>query len=275
MLFRIIAFAALALAACTHPDDRITFVTTTQIGAGADPETMSAHMGFDRQELIVAPVNAQDGTMDSLYASIQRKRSIINPQIKQTYATGEAAEIISLPTDAGGTEAAVRRAESAAFSRAALKTPANPNARRVLVFGTSSNVGLKIASTPNSAGTPEVTIGYKRKERASIPMIKSTDGGRFPAVPLFGSLLVNIDPTKTDENGNLTFTAPGTTRAEVHQIIATGRAAVNAARSTEVRNAVEAENAAAARATVGGMDCPSGQVIAPATGLCVVQPVRP
>jgi len=46
----------------------------------------------------------------------------------------------------------------------------------VLVFGTETNIGLDISTTPADGGTPKVNIGYKRTEAVWMPLFVSARG---------------------------------------------------------------------------------------------------
>jgi hypothetical protein len=224
----ILLTSVLALSACAQSQDRITFVTTSQIGIATDSDTGTASVGYDRQELIIAPVDSQTGQIDPLYANIQQGGDLLNPAIKQTFATGDAAEIISVGTGSGALQQ-IDTIKTAAAERRAANTQDNQdednNPRKVLVFGTQSNVGFKLSLGVSQA--PEVNVGYKRKERATIPKLEENDDGAKRAASLFGSLSVRAGTPVGTQTPNADFT--------LKQVIATGAAAENAASSSDAR----------------------------------------
>lgn len=97
---------------------------------------------------------------------------MFNPQIRQIYATGDAANILASNT---------RDYESAQDRAAGLE-----GEKRGMFFGTSTILGVNVGVTGDP---PSITIGYKRKETSYIPL-GSRDGK-----DLYPSVLARIDTT--------------------------------------------------------------------------------
>lgn len=218
----------LYLSACSPGSDAVRFITTSNIGINTDADTATASVGYDRQELIIAPVNPETGGIHPLYADIQQDRSLIKPRIQQVFATGTAAKIIALGKDANQTEIDEQSTNNANTGTTTDAGNENNSPQRVLVFGTTSSIGLKLSA---SAGRPELQLGYKRKEHAKIPVVSNHDGGHKQVPSLFGSLRVGVDATVDGKPESAPF--------ELNQIIATGAAAENAVSTPRVRQAVE------------------------------------
>lgn len=238
MKFKFLLGLISCLSACSPRDDAVQFITTSNLGINTDTETASASVGYDRQELIIAPIDPNTGSIHPLYADIQQDRDLTRPRIKQVFATGPAARIISssdtsrsakeikeLVYEEIGSEKDAIAAAQANESPAATKP--HKKTKGVVVFGTTSNIGLKLST---KSGSAEVQLGFKRKESARIPVVTNPDGYHEQVPSLFGSLSVGTDAQLNK--------SPASTPFELKQIIATGAAADNAAATTEVREAV-------------------------------------
>lgn len=212
------------LAACTTPENQVSFVTSTEIGVGVDPAIGTAHVGYGRNELIITPSYPEHGAVPDLYADLKSNRTLSQPRILQTYATGKAARIA---TDTSNTS-----------SETASNTPGTlEGKRKTLIFGTSTNLGLKASAV--NATAPSFQLGYKRKEFSRIPLLKKEErDGRKESVPsVFAHL--EVDLRNSDENGQQTATPVGLD-FRAGQLMATGVAAENVAEGTKVKEGVEA-----------------------------------
>src|ERR1700730_10574339 len=86
------ATSCVLLAACT---DYATFVTSTDIGISADANTQELHLGYIRTELFTGPGYPDKGEAPAAVGYIGSNLSAFSPKIKQLYATGKAAELVS------------------------------------------------------------------------------------------------------------------------------------------------------------------------------------
>lgn len=210
---------ALLLAGCDTPD-RAIFVTSTAIGVNADTTTRVVNLGYDRTEGFIGPDYVNDGAAPSAVGYLQSNLEVFAPKIKQLYATGRAAELVTmdkLPTEQEQTDA--------------LTGP-----RRILLFGTSSNVGFKLGFS-SAAGLPDsVVLGYKRKEASIIPFTAQdpVNGTQDK----YASVLASIDMDQTTE------TLP-TSNLKLTQFVATGMAARNLARDDKIRDLFHSQAAEA------------------------------
>jgi hypothetical protein len=203
----------LTLTGCTSPD-RVLFVTTTDIGISADATTQTALIGYDRLEGMVGPAYVETGAVPHTVGVLKSNLSIFNPDINQIYATGLAADRV---TDGSDTE-----------PPPVPKLPSTGE-RRIMFFGTSSNLGLKLGWA--AQGYPSsINLGYKRKEYSLIPLQKNLDGGKedyYP--PVFASISVN------QSTGLISDTSTA-----LHQFFATGQAAVNLASDDQFKRPLKA-----------------------------------
>jgi hypothetical protein len=232
------------LVACADPN-RVTFVTTTNIAIDADATTQSVSIGYDRYEGYVGPAY-ETGAVPPIVAKIKSNLSVLNPEVHQFYATGNAAV---LATCRGGkakdetTGAAPAGSPTAAPGEGTpcpeLPTLSLSGNKRIMFFGTGSVIGLKVRWAGN---TPEsVTLGYKRKEFSTLPIGSEkpqSDGaaaaGSTAAEDRYGSVLASLDM-------GTVVSIPNTTKLTLGQFFATGVAAENLANTNVIRNAVTNE----------------------------------
>src|SRR5689334_8264542 len=84
----------LVVGGCASPDRGI-FVTSTNIGINADATSRVVNIGYDRTEGFVGPAYVEDGTLPSVVGYLHSNLSVLDPQIRQLYATGQAASIVA------------------------------------------------------------------------------------------------------------------------------------------------------------------------------------
>lgn len=158
--FRVVCVVSLLslawLAGCATPRDTVVFVTKTSLGLDVDSNPPSASFAYDRVEGYVGP-RFNSATAAPVAGSIATNGKLIGRSIRQTYATGHAAKLITLPAGATAPTAPIE-----SYS----------GEHKVMFFGTSTVLGLKFAFSPSSA-IDSFTLGYKRKEASFIPITES------------------------------------------------------------------------------------------------------
>ena len=223
--------ACILLAACT---DYATFVTATDIGISADVKTQDVNIGYSRTELFTGPGYPEQGEAPRAVGYIDSDLHVFQPHIKQLYATGEAAELVTLPPS---------------MLPPPPLSPTNPDEpryygqRRPLVIATGANIGLKLGFGAGTAPVPSsIKFGYNREEVSVIPMRRElpTDKERDKYAPVLASMDMNLGGTSTQASTNLGIT----------QFFATGSAARNLAVHPNIRRYfyAKAETAVAAAA---------------------------
>lgn len=200
----------LALAGCADKQS-VLFVTATTIGIDADSTPPHATIGYDRYEGYIGP-SYDTGALPPVVAKIESDLKIFNPEIRQLYATGDAAELVTKNIVPGE------------------PTPDGKmytGSGRLTLFGTGTNIGLRVTWAGNA---PEsISFGYKRKEFSYIPLGSAPDpDDPTRMVDKYGSVLAAIDMGVHTE----TFT---TTGVAVTQFFATGNAAKNLAAREPIR----------------------------------------
>ena len=127
----------------------------------------------------------------------------------QLYATGDAADRVTRTTNTvpSGTPQAAELS----------------GVRRPLVFGTNTDVGLKVGFVANAPSS--FTFGYDRQEVSIIPMQPKLSGSSKDAyAPVLAAITLNVG-TNT----------PANTHLDVGQFFATGTAATNLAGQETIR----------------------------------------
>lgn len=206
---------ALALAGCGS-NNQAVFVTSTDIGINADATTRTFNVGYDRVEAFVGPVYPDQGAAPAVFADLRSNLSPFSPKIRQVYATGQAAELVTLPPTA----------EISGQLTPPQTPPPMTGERRIMVFGTSSTVGAKLGFAATSVVPDSLSFGYKRKEMSIVPMRaqdpKSPDQDHY--APVMASIDLDLLSASLPEAD-----------MKVAQFVATGAAAVNLAAQPEFR----------------------------------------
>lgn len=200
---------ALMGAGCSSPD-RAVFVTATNIGVNADATARVVNLGYDRTEGFVGPDYVDTGAAPPAVGYIESNLEVFSPKIKQVYATGKAADIVT-------------RADA---SSVVVEPDDYTGQRRIMAFGTSSNVGLKLGfATPT--GLPDsISFGYKRSEASIIPFRPGdpTTGQPDQYAPVLASVDMDQSSVSLPES-----------KLRMTQFVATGVAAQNLAKSDYIQ----------------------------------------
>ena len=214
------------LPACT---DYATFVTATNIGISADTTTQDVSIGYTRAELFTGPGYPEQGEAPRAIGYINSDLHVFQPHIKQLYATGDAAELVTFPT-------------KPILPTAPTADPPYYGQRRPLVFGTGSNVGLQLKFSAGTTPAPSsIKFGYNREEVSIIPMRGEVPGekSRDKYAPVLASMDMNL-------GGN----SPANTNLGITQFFATGSAARNlAAQNDDIRKHFKAQAEAAVKSS--------------------------
>jgi hypothetical protein len=176
----------------------VTFVTNTGIGIDADTTTQTVSIAYDRIDGYLAP-RYPNGSVPPVVSSVQSSLDIFTPQIVQVYATGNAALVLAAAKpDRQVQECKYRDGDFVVDSKDSSQN------KRVMFFGTSTTVGLKLGFS--SAGATSLNLGYKRKEASIIPLGTTTDSEKkntdaYPSV--IASINLRISTGKTIQDTTL------------------------------------------------------------------------
>lgn len=216
--------AALLLSACASPSDSVYFITKTSTSiVDADTVPAGISIGYDRVEGYAGPRFA-DGSVFPVASAIESKGKGIGREVRQVFATGNAARIVTRQDTADAQAAARAGVDSAlGLQQSTDKSGASGSSgtedkRKVVFFGTSTSVGLKMGFQATAPLPSSFTLGYKRKELAVVPV----DQNRHNTSVLgsFSNVVGVAAPPENPASG-----ARGTARFDVEQFFATGIAA--------------------------------------------------
>ena len=224
-----VAMSMAGLAACGTSE--AIFVTTTTIGINAETTPPNLTFAYDRYEGFFGPAD-QDGNMPPVVARIESNHSVVNPRVKQLYATGAAAIDVTIDGKAKN-DANELIVEERRDTVAQTQNPEQilGDERRVAFFGVAQTTGLKLTMGPTNV-IDSVSIGYKRKEASYLPLVikETTDeNGNTIKAARYPSTLAAL--ARNAEISGISETSDGVT-----QFFATGNAARNLALSEPVRN---------------------------------------
>lgn len=217
--FKTILACAFLVTGCGY--DEAIFITSTSIGLNAETTPPNVAIAYERFEGFVGPTD-ENGNTPPVVATIESNQSILNPRVRQLYATGEAALDVTIPADIPNdspppsTELQKRR-------NSIEQTAYIEGDRRVAIFTVNSTTGLKVSFSPETV-VDSVVVGYKRQEASFLPLVKADDGkARYP------STLAIMRRNATTGEG------PNDVTDGVTQFFATGDAARNLAVRDEIR----------------------------------------
>lgn len=230
----LVALGCAALAGCAP--DHVMFVTDTSLGINVETKpTATASVAFDRTEGYIGPSYA-NGAIPPVVASLHVDGdTLLSPYVKQVYATGPAAVIVS-----GGS---------------GQSPPTLTGEKRWAFVGTSTSVGFKIGFDSTTATPPppipdSFLFGYRRKEFSYLPV------GSQNGVDTYPSVIASVNSTTGVGGG------PAGSSFHHSQFIATGLAAdalatsnreIRAAFSAEASTTVKASLSPAAQQILGGV----------------------
>lgn len=268
------------LAACASPSDSVYFITKTSTSVvDADTVPSGISFGYDRVEGYAGP-RFNDGTVFPVASSIESKGRGINREVRQAFATGNAALIVTSrqgagsnsnsDSDSGNNSSLQGNAVGATASTSSGTPPAAVEKRKVVFFGTATSVGLKVGFDTSSPVPTSFTLGYKRKEVAVVPVDQHlqttsvlgsfTNGvGVAVAAEAVASAATTAAPATTSTTATTATTASTATtgaattdlvRFDVQQYFATGAAADNLAGL----DSIKAQFQDKAKAAVGGIE---------------------
>ena len=147
-----IVLLAFGLSGCVSPNTTALFVTKTSLGLDVDMTPATASIAYDRKEGYLGP-RYENGAVPPVIASVSTNGNLLGRDVKQYYATGNAANLLAgHPVTAGNRVSGER-----------MIGPSAP-----MFFGTETTVGIKIGFTTQVPDS--FTFGYKRKEYSLIPL---------------------------------------------------------------------------------------------------------
>lgn len=199
--------------ACSIGKNQVAFVTSTELSVlSADSTTQDVSIGYDRHELVIAPAYPESGAIPPVYARLDSNASILNPEVRSIYATGQAAEIVTKKQQTADPE----------------KYPLVGQRRR-MVFGTTTTTGLKLSY--EGGARVGFLFGHKRQEASVIP-VRRKESSDTERPDYYGSVIAAQRKTASTDD-------PDAIGLGSMQFMATGIAAKNLAANRDVQTLFE------------------------------------
>jgi len=207
-----LVFGVAALCGGCAGVNSVLFVTTTSLGIDFDTKPPTASIGYDRVEGYLGP-RYDNGAVPPVIARIRTDGGIFTPHVRQVYATGAAAALL---TDKDSTT----------------KGPVDlTGGKRLMLFGTTTTTGVKI--TFDGQYPDSFHFGFKRKEFSLIPLGEAAAGNKI--VDVYPSVLATLD------NGVRAVGGPADVGLQFGQVFATGVAAEAMAKDTAIQELFKTE----------------------------------
>jgi hypothetical protein len=97
---------------------------------------------------------------------------VFSPKIRQLYATGDAANLVTMPNEPKPCSGSSSASPTNALDMCAEQTANLTGERRALVFSTATNIGLKVGFTGQVPSS--IKFGFDRGELSIIPLHSQT-----------------------------------------------------------------------------------------------------
>jgi hypothetical protein len=218
-----VALSPLLLFGCS---DTAFFSTGTSIGIAASANTQQAQIGYARAELFQGPNYPDAGDVPQVVGFLGSDLAVFSPHIRQLYATGEAARLVTAPGTLPPCPADGKTAPDGQPNLCVEQAGTLNGERRILIFGTGTSVGLKLGFTGDAPSS--INFGYDREELSVIPLHRQAPADDRQKPDKYSSVLASIDL-------NLKTPSLLGTDLKLAQFFATGAAARNLAKSGAIR----------------------------------------
>ena len=243
----------LSLSGCGVGLNSVLFVTKTQVAVDADTEPPSLDIGYAREEFVLAPV-FKDGKVLPVLTTVATEAGAFSFSSSHSFATGDAALVMadaltddkryrfSTATNPNPTKVMEPTRTSTVQTSSTDKVPHgfwkslwfflfSSSERQRYFFGTDTNLGLHVewggSEVPRS-----VSMGFKRKELAYVPLIEDEEPATSTAPTTRKVTLASLIATANANTKVSTINDSGLT---VGQTFATGSAATLLASHPGVR----------------------------------------
>ncbi|WP_257325739.1 hypothetical protein [Pseudoalteromonas rhizosphaerae] len=169
----ILAMSVILASGCSNLGKKnVLFVTKTSLGVDVDSTPPAIDVGYARKEGTVAPV-FEDGQVLSQMAAFSTKQGLVNQAAGQSFATGNAAELMTKYLISNAT---VTTGDTIGMDEVlkihTIKRKGEPER---YFFGTDMSFGLKVGLAVENGGMPDsLSLGYKRKESTFVPLIEKS-----------------------------------------------------------------------------------------------------
>jgi hypothetical protein len=240
----VVALSAFA-AGCTGK--RVLFTTQTSLGVDVSGTTELPNkisFAYKRAEGAIVPAkvdeNGKPGEAHSIYGGVDSDTRFFTGQIiKQTFATGDAAALATIPE----TDPAKKHAQDYIQSQITnnlsthrVTSKGESPSRPALVFVTGTTYGLNLHIAGEEV-SPNLVVGYKRSENAFVPVHDPTK----EVNSVYADLLINtVNPDKVGTKSITTnFSTINGGGVRLKQAFATGLAAKQLSFDANVRQRLQ------------------------------------
>jgi hypothetical protein len=234
---------ALVLApGCALGLNSVLFVTKTATAIDIDGSPPTLDIGYGRKETIIAPVFRGDADRPGdrtlpVLSSVAQRQGFLEFGSSHSFATGDAALVLgdaftSEDEYVFGNKNSVTKVRQPDMRGVIRTSPfkssmrfGGDDTRKRYAFGTDTSLGLTIGMSATATPT-SVALGFKRKERAYIPLLETKVGN--DVIVSLPSLLATADAAAQWESQD-------SSGAVVGQLFATGDAATLLSKHAGVR----------------------------------------
>lgn len=200
----LIGLGCTALFGCSTGKKNILFITKTSLGVDIDSKPPTMDVAYTRREGTLSP-EYKEGVLPQMASFSTGVRFPVNVAVGQSFATGHAATLLAKYI---GTTA------NPALSKSIPTTEIeNANVSRIkgavadgkrYFFGTDTSFGLHVTFGLETGGYPDsLSLGYKRKELAFVPISEDTDDNTVGIPSLLATAGLDFKGQQT--GGNLEY----------------------------------------------------------------------
>ena len=218
------------------------FGTATSVGldvSGTSKMPDKISFAYDRAEVVIVPDDSS-GRPHSVFASLDSEWTWLDGfYVSQVFATGEAAKIVTTEGAAvETTEAKGAKPGKAAESKTTTAPPGgnepadSKGSGMPLLFVTGTKLGIAIEIGQTTSAPMSLLVGYRRAEMTLMP----DAAGKNDIESVFADMTIDSRDITTTTRPEL----PTFGGVRIKQRIATGEAAKNAARHSEMRDKLRA-----------------------------------
>lgn len=220
---------------CSVGKENVLFVTKTSLGVDIDSKPPTIDIGYSRKEVTLSP-KFEGGVLPQM-ASFKTNVGFVNTAVGQSFATGNAALLMSkyMGTDLkpGGRTNIIAVDEIHDNNKASWVDGSTAKAVRYF-FGTDTSFALKITFGLETGGYPDsLSLGYKRKELAFVPLMETTTAS--------GAAKVGLPPLIATADLDTGSSNAANAKVQFKQFYATGVAASYLAAQPEIRQTLGAK----------------------------------
>jgi hypothetical protein len=232
----LLAIASSLLVGCGVGKKSVLFVTKTSFAVDVDTNPPTFDVGYGRYEGSIAPV-VKEGAVLPLLSSISAdagiSSAVFGSGVTQNFGVGNAAIIMSQFIGSNENPADGSRETFDTITAKPASVVGTIDEGKRYFFGTKTTIGFSASFAPERSFAPDsISLGYKRKELAYVPIKQVTTGAGSSAVSRLHL------PSLLATSGNSASAGSNQAGFGVTQFYATGESANFLAAHPVIRNSV-------------------------------------